>query len=248
MNWFYAAEGQQKGPVSDMDFTMLIREGVIKGDTLVWKEGLPEWKPLSIVRPDLLPTASGAPELAGVPISEQSKDLVIQQMREGALPSAFGTSNPLGVRYAGFWIRVAAKLIDGILLTVVNFILTYLVFGTLMISMDPQKMQDMEQNPEAAAAFFATYLAFVAITIGINVAYNALCVYKWGGTLGKLAVGIKVVRADMLPMTFGRSIGRAFADMLNYFICYLTYLMPAFDEAEKRALHDHICGTRVIYK
>jgi len=243
MNWFYAAEGQQKGPISEMDFTMLAREGTIKGDTLVWREGLPDWQPLSNVRPDLIPLTAGAPVIGSMAVSEQNKDLVVQQMREGALPTYATAGALVGVRYAGFWIRVAAKIIDGILLGVINAGLTYLFFGTMMVS--PEKLGS---DPAAMQAFWVSYFLFLGLTIGIQVAYNAIMVHKWGGTLGKLAVGIRVVRADLVPMTLGRSIGRAFADMLNNFICGLTYLMPAFDEPEKRGLHDFICATRVIYK
>jgi uncharacterized RDD family membrane protein YckC len=73
-------------------------------------------------------------------------------------------------------------------------------------------------------------------------------VWKWGATVGKLAVGLRVVTAEGAPLTFGRSIGRAAADLINHFICYLTYIMVGVDEPQKRGLHDHIAGTRVVYK
>jgi uncharacterized membrane protein YjgN (DUF898 family) len=45
MQWFYASNGQQKGPVSDEEFEKLVREGVIRSDTLVWRAGMPAWVP-----------------------------------------------------------------------------------------------------------------------------------------------------------------------------------------------------------
>ena len=42
-----------------------------------------------------------------------------------------------------------------------------------------------------------------------------------------------------------RAIGRYFAAMLSSLILCIGYLLIAFD-AEKRALHDMICDTRVI--
>jgi len=47
------------------------------------------------------------------------------------------------------------------------------------------------------------------------------------------------------PITYGRATGRCFAEILSGMICYIGYLMAAFDE-EKRALHDRICNTRVV--
>jgi hypothetical protein len=31
-------------------------------------------------------------------------------------------------------------------------------------------------------------------------------------------------------------------------ICYIGYFIVLFDKTQKRALHDHICNTRVVYK
>lgn len=248
MNWFYAQDGQQKGPVSEMEFTTLAREGVLKADTLVWREGMPSWVSLDKVRPDLA-AATGAPVISGMAVAEQNKDLVVQQLREGVLsPGMTGVTNPLGFRYAGFWIRVAAKLIDGVLMTIVNYALMFLLFGSLMMTVDPSTIENMENNPEAMTKFWVAYIAFILLSTGFNIGYAALMTWKWGATLGKMAVGIKVVQADGEKIGLGRSIGRSFADILNGFICGLTYLMPAFDEPEKRGLHDHICSTRVIYK
>ncbi|WP_437206320.1 GYF domain-containing protein [Planctomicrobium sp. SH664] len=41
--WFYAQDHQQSGPVSRAQIQLLIDEGTLSGDTLVWKEGYPEW-------------------------------------------------------------------------------------------------------------------------------------------------------------------------------------------------------------
>lgn len=45
MNWYYAHEGQQIGPVSDEEFQNLRTAGGITGETLIWREGIAEWRP-----------------------------------------------------------------------------------------------------------------------------------------------------------------------------------------------------------
>jgi len=45
MNWYYVTNGQQTGPVTEADFANLIRAGTIRDDTLVWHDGMPEWRP-----------------------------------------------------------------------------------------------------------------------------------------------------------------------------------------------------------
>ena len=71
---------------------------------------------------------------------------------------------------------------------------------------------------------------------------------KKNATPGKMVCGLKVINADGTEeISVGKAIGRHFAKMLSGIILYIGYLMAAFD-SEKRALHDHMCNTRVIWK
>lgn len=45
MEWYYAEDGKQIGPVSGEQFAELVRAGKIMPDTLVWHEGLIAWQP-----------------------------------------------------------------------------------------------------------------------------------------------------------------------------------------------------------
>jgi uncharacterized RDD family membrane protein YckC len=251
MNWFYADGSQQKGPVSEVDLAALVRQGAVKPETLIWREGLPDWQPLSVSRPDLVPSA-GAPVLAGIAVPEQNKDLVVQQMREGTLLPGGAAANPYGLRYAGFWIRVGAKLIDGLVYMVCMALLVGLIAlvayaaGVFTEDFGARLQSD---DPRAAGTIIAAYGVLLLFMFGFQLGYNGYMVKKWGATLGKMACGIKVVTSDGQPVSWGRSIGRAAADMINNFICNgLTYIMVAIDEPEKRGLHDHIASTRVVYK
>jgi uncharacterized RDD family membrane protein YckC len=169
-------------------------------------------------------------------------------MREGALMTDGGPSNPYGLRYAGFWIRVAAWIIDYILTMIIVMPLRLLIMGSVGV-FGGDFMQRMGANdPKAIGALLAASGASTLLTFAIIIGYNGLMVWKWDATLGKMAVGVKVVTAEGGKLTLGRSIGRAAADLINYFICMFTYLMVAFDEGQKRALQDHIAGTRVVFK
>lgn len=64
MSWFYAQGGQQKGPVSDQELQALVQAGTITSATLVWREGMADWKPYASVAappPPPPPTGGGAP-------------------------------------------------------------------------------------------------------------------------------------------------------------------------------------------
>ncbi len=49
--WYYALDGERKGPVSGEDFERLVEAGVVTPSTRVWCEGMAAWQPLAQVRP-----------------------------------------------------------------------------------------------------------------------------------------------------------------------------------------------------
>jgi hypothetical protein len=53
MMWYYAAEGRQAGPVSQEDLAALVRSGHVSMDSLVWREGMPNWQPLREVQANI---------------------------------------------------------------------------------------------------------------------------------------------------------------------------------------------------
>ena len=143
------------------------------------------------------------------------------------------------MRYAGFWIRFAAKLVDGIIMGV----LLGLPMIAIMASMGA--LQNPPEEPSDTAVLIQ--LMFQIIYFVAYGAYSIFFIGKYGATPGKMACKIKVVDATGTKIGYGRATGRFFAEILSGLIFYIGYIMVAFDD-EKRALHDRICNTRVIYK
>jgi uncharacterized RDD family membrane protein YckC len=162
------------------------------------------------------------------------KPAYIQRMREGVQP--IGTPMA-GVVYGGFWIRFLAVIIDGIIMGVVIFPISFAVGFGLGRSggMDPA-------NPPIAQIALLE-LGILALALVYQVWFNT----QKGGTPGKLVLGLRVVTTDGKFMTVPRAIGRFFAYILSGMVFYIGYIIAGFD-SEKRALHDHICSTRVIRK
>jgi hypothetical protein len=48
-DWFYGKDGTQHGPVSDHEIGGLLQSGQIDGTTIIWREGMADWLPLSQV-------------------------------------------------------------------------------------------------------------------------------------------------------------------------------------------------------
>ena len=84
------------------------------------------------------------------------------------------------------------------------------------------------------------------IQLGLSLAYDVYFLTTKGATPGKMALGLKVTRADGGPISAGLAVGRFFAKILSSLTLCIGFLIAAFDR-EKRSLHDHICGTRVVY-
>ncbi|MGB8397667.1 DUF4339 domain-containing protein [Bradyrhizobium sp.] len=70
-SWFYASEGQQKGPFPEGQLRDLITRGAVRADTLVWTEGMAGWQKAGDI-PGLVPGGSRPPVISqsdGLPAS-----------------------------------------------------------------------------------------------------------------------------------------------------------------------------------
>jgi uncharacterized RDD family membrane protein YckC len=262
MNWYYVDQGQQAGPVNDAQFEELVRSGKIQPDTLVWREGMAAWQSYREVKapapssgPPPAASASYAPgqgaeavcaecgnmfaiqdmihhsgALGGIYICANCKPVFLQKLAEGA------KLNTGELNYAGFWTRFAAYFLDVLILMAVNF-------GISLIA-DLSMAQAAGVQPRGAIAI---QLVVFAINMTIGISYEVILIGKYGATLGKMACKIMVVTADGTRVSYLRALGRYFAKMLSSFTCLIGFIIAAFD-GQKRALHDHICNTRVIFK
>lgn len=157
--------------------------------------------------------------------------------------------------YAGFWKRFAAYLIDSIIIGIVVGIIIILfggLFGLGMMSSDIEFNEEtMEmQDPDSAliGAMIGTMMFLWLFLLVAQWLYFALMESSRNqGTLGKMALGIKVTDAMGYPITFWRATGRYFGKILSGAIFMIGYIMAAFTE-RKQALHDMLAGTLVLDK
>lgn len=148
---------------------------------------------------------------------------------------------------AGFWVRLSAITIDGLLLGLIQIVFIYLPLmaylyntGTFDLA-DPQsaQMAMMSAAPLlglAQAAVLVLYVGyFVALTAG-----------KHQGTYGKRSMGIYVRKRDGGRVWIGHSLVRFVGYIVSWIPLGLGFLMVAFSK-RKLALHDLIAGTEVVY-
>jgi uncharacterized RDD family membrane protein YckC len=169
-------------------------------------------------------------------VCAECKPNYVQRMREGVI-----AANPNAFVYAGFWRRFVAVIVDSILLGIV---LLPMRWGMTILGMPSGIGGRFGYDPLTlfASAFWqwGTLLSFV-----VEITYSVYFISQKGATIGKMLMGVKVVTVSGGPVSVGRAIGRYFARSLSGLILGIGYIMAAFDD-QKRALHDHICNTRVI--
>jgi uncharacterized RDD family membrane protein YckC len=158
-------------------------------------------------------------------------------------------ASPLSVRYGGFWIRFGARFIDGLIFTVPILIVAAVVIPNLTRS---QAQGGGVSNPLIEAFGLVGFLLVSFVAGG---AYEILMLKYRSATLGKIACGLKVIRSDGRSLGWGVCFGRFFmwnvvtsgVPYLNMILMPVTAIVLGVDR-EKRALHDRVCDTRVIYK
>jgi uncharacterized RDD family membrane protein YckC len=88
-------------------------------------------------------------------------------------------------------------------------------------------------------------LVFVLIVVLI-IAYEGLMLSARGSTLGKMAVGIKVVTAEGGDISAGQAWGRAVLRQVFFSYLAIVNYLPAIFTKQKTAIHDLACKTRVV--
>jgi uncharacterized RDD family membrane protein YckC len=158
------------------------------------------------------------------------------------------------IRYAGFWVRFAAYLLDsiiiGIPLTIIMGVIFFLMFttsGSFEVLSDQAAIHG-EISTQQIITILMTYALFFVFTIIAMVAYFAgMHASKWQATVGKKLLRLKVTDLNGDRITFWRALGRLLLSQFISSIFYIGYIIAAFTE-KKQSLHDLIAGTLVIHE
>ena len=139
-------------------------------------------------------------------------------------------------RYAGFWRRLAATLIDSLLLSILMGLLLYAVYGG----------EYFAREIEGGALFAPAGAADVFINHILPLILAVVFWVKWMGTPGKLLLGCRVVDATTgNALTIGQSVGRYFAYLVSIIPLCLGFLWIAWDK-RKQGFHDKLANTVVV--
>lgn len=126
--------------------------------------------------------------------------------------------------YAGFWVRTAAYILDGILLAVVNFLL-----GLVLAEVVPNALESI-------------------IEVLLGACYFSLMEASENqATLGKMALGLKVGDHNGDTITLANAFGRYFAKIVSALILCIGFMMVGWDP-KCQGLHDKMANTYVFFR
>ena len=145
---------------------------------------------------------------------------------------------------AGFWVRLSAFMVDGLILGLIQFVLIYLplmayLYNTGIFTAPDPEMAIMAVAPIVGLSQAAVVLLYVGYFV-------ALTAGKHQGTFGKRSMGIFVRKRDGGRVWIGSAVVRFVGYIISSIPFCLGYLMAAFQK-KKLALHDLIAGTEVVY-
>ena len=232
MLWYYARNGQRMGPVEEAEIQRLLQTGQLAGTDLVWKPGLPEWRPAGQM-PELAsffrpagPPPPPPPPAAYSPYAPPAAPLV----QSPAYPAPmFG--NVTAVEYGSFGARFLALVIDQIILGVVGFgIGFFVVFAGMAGGGDASAAQPISN----VISILVVWLYYAGLESSSQMA-----------TLGKRALGLRVTDLQGQRIDFARATGRHFGKILSALLLLIGFLMMIWDE-KNQTLHDKMAGCLVV--
>ena len=147
----------------------------------------------------------------------------------GPAPQAYATT-----QLAGFWRRLVAYLIDGIIVGVVSSVITSLINAGIHASFSD-------------TTGYSTRSGLISLIIG-------LVYFGWlwgtrGQTLGYMALGMRVIRTDGSDISIGRAAVRYIALWVSAALCAIPLIISAFMVGlgqRKQAIHDLVADTVVV--
>lgn len=164
-----------------------------------------------------------------------------------------------GTRLSGWWRRVAALLLDSVIVQAVIVAAFYsdlVVVSTRWLELRSAAMAQSPQLGQALEAFAATlaevYLPIMLAGLALQFSFSVMMVALFGASPGKLLMGIRIVTVEGRDVGFGAALWRwvtpvlvGLVPLVGGIIVLVDYLRPLWNP-DKRALHDSWAGTIVV--
>lgn len=148
---------------------------------------------------------------------------------------------PTQMRMSGFWVRGAASIIDGCIVSMVTMPVSFILgFAIGIVSLGASETG-------AAISDMVAQLIGMVIGLGATWGYHIFMTHKYQATLGKMAVDARVVSENGDKLTLQNIILReTVGKMASALMLGIGYFMVGFTQ-KKQGLHDMIAKSIVVY-
>ena len=209
--WMIGINGVKYGPYDEGSVRAMMESGQIPPTALAWRAGMTGWASVSVV---------------------------FSATQSSATQSSATKPHTSAVRYAGFWQRVGAELIDQILLTTGMSVL-WKVVTEIVNAMEPRNSLGLILALWCGTGVIVVVMYWLYFAVQESAPRQA--------TVGKLAFGIRVTDLRGNRVSFGRATGRYFAKIVTAISLGIGYLVMLWSQ-QRQCIHDQIAGTLVVRK
>jgi uncharacterized RDD family membrane protein YckC len=218
------------GPYSVEEAREYLSVGRLSLSDFAQMPGTTEWIPLGLV-----PGVRSAPPPPLLSCDPELTRLASPTAQAASDPSSLPLEEAGSVRYAGFWLRFAAGLIDVIILLPANLLLNHSYWGSLL-SGGARPVESQAEQALIAVKLVVIHILYASFLLSC----------PWQATLGMRACGIEITDEAGDRISFARALGRCFAEYLSAcFTLGIGGLMIAWT-SKKQGLHDYIARTLVV--
>lgn len=253
-NLFALVDGSPRGPMPHAYVEDRVRSGAWPSSISVATVGSANWRPFIVPASpaadfDQQATVAfstlSAEAVAAhpAPAAARAPEMRMSAATPAAAPAAASSSVAAGellpegnIVHAGFWRRVAAYMLDSIILGLASLVFFALIGGLGWMASDSPGL-----------AFFIVFLGYVGLIVGAWLYFAKFESSARQATPGKHVMGIKVTDDKGQRIGFGRATGRFFGKIVSGMIFNVGYMMAGFT-SRKQALHDMMASCCVVFR
>lgn len=157
------------------------------------------------------------------------------------------------IKYAGFWLRFVAFLVDSLILKVIHTIIFTPLFVFIGLSSFVKfgtEIDSTDEIPPEMLPFIITLIGGIIFAIFFSMVmfwlyYALMESSSKQATLGKMILNLKVTDLNGNRISFAQASGRYFGKIISSILFMIGYIMAGFTN-KKQALHDMMSDCLVV--
>ncbi len=165
---------------------------------------------------------------------------------------SFMESYATHLKRAGFWPRLAAFIVDSVLLCALVFILMVPFMAFMLLTGMPMEDTANEAwfyalSPAMKLLFLGTVFTVLPAFLVVIFGYYFVIEGRFGRTPGKALLGLRVLKTDGTKIGYKEAILRNLSKYNNVLIVIDVLIMLIFFNKEKQRCFDRIANTMVVH-